>query len=832
MVKSLFCWLGFSFVLITLNAPWAEARRRPATEGSEIFESVRESMTESNLGEAQKVLEKEISKAVSSPIKDLILFKLGYVYFLQGQHDKSLSTLKSFLELKSKLQDYGHYYLAKNYLKLGKDKEAEEELRKIEKMSPNVKLRNDSELELSILNLRQKRFHEARAHLVKLEKRARGTDAYSEVIYQLSLAERGLQNQSKSCRWLRKLYEKYPAYTYVKNWGPDLYENQLEGKPTRCKTGVDNFKTRIRFLMWMGLDERAQSEINTVKARIGRDNKYLADELQVQFYLQEGEPHKALEILKPYYAQRKKDFSFLILYATVSARAGEMQPAVGSYYEAYKQNPRARQSKQALYQSAFLSYQFQDYDGAGRRFREFLKVYPRSGLTRDAEWHLAWLQYLKGDFQGAFEAMSKLRKKRVSKKAKSREDRIEYWRAMSLFRMGKLGEAKSIFEGLSKDPLYGYYAIAAAQRLKKIGNTVATVEDTSAAPPAMADIPRRMTRFSWDEFIITSPFETKVFTSQGEESENEESVSLTAVSSADDETEETEAENGGDAGTSEVASAEENFVTEFKSPDLLLRFEKARDLMMVGMDDWAKWDLYEIERRTKNKDYLRTLMAEYSSVEHYHRSSYLSQVVFSPIRASQGIEGNKSLWEFAYPKAYSAEVEKSSKEFKVPTDLIWGIMKAESQYRKDAISPVGALGLMQVMPYTGRRVASLLSDGDFKASQLLEPPVAIRIGSRYLQRLLQKFDQAIPFVAAAYNAGPHRVGSWLAYFGTRDMDEFVEHIPFVETRNYVKRVVSNSYIYGRLYGPEGDKDGAISLSEPIKMKTEPSFRTKESWDDI
>ncbi len=71
-------------------------------------------------------------------------------------------------------------------------------------------------------------------------------------------------------------------------------------------------------------------------------------------------------------------------------------------------SPRSKTGRQALYQSAFLSYQFQDYDGAGRRFQEFMKVYPRSGLNRDAQWHLAWLKYLKGDYQGAYKAFASM----------------------------------------------------------------------------------------------------------------------------------------------------------------------------------------------------------------------------------------------------------------------------------------------------------------------------------------------------------------------------------------------------------------------------------------
>ncbi len=815
---SIFCLLS----LVFLSPTPSEARRPSSAESSDLFERVRESVRKNKLSEAQSFLEKELLKSPASESQDLMKFQLAYFYFNGQQFEKSALIFHEFLQLPSKLQDYGHYYLAQNYLKLGKDPEAEAELKKIEKMSPNLKLKNESQLDLAMLDLKQKKFREAKTRLTFLEKRARGTDRYPEVVYQLAVAEKGAQNQTHACIWIKKIYEKYPAFERTQSWGSDLFENKINGESSHCYGHLDNFKSRVRYLMWNGLDEKAQGEISQVKINLARENKYSADELQANFYMQEGEPKKALEILQPYYSAYKFNFSFLILFASAAARSGEVQSAVGSYYEAYKLSPKSKQGRQALYQAAFLSYQFQDYDGAGRRFREFLKVYPKSGLIRDANWNLAWLQYLKGDFKGAYQSLTKLSETHVGRRLKNSEDRIEYWRAMSLYRLGKTEQARPIFERLSKDRLLGYYSIASNARLKKItdGNPSGNLSRGNN------ENGRRLTRFSWNEFLIASP-DGNVSTPTREETESEENVTLVQYSGEDQESEEANTESVQENGQSQIS---DSGLSDFKSPALAERFEKARDLMVVGLDDWAKWDLYEIERQTKNKDYLRTLMNEYKIVGHYHRSSYLGHSIFAPARAAQGIDGVKFLWEFAYPKAYAEDVEPSAKEFKIPSELVWGIMKAESQYRRDAISPVGALGLMQIMPFTGKKVAQLLNQQNFKASMLLESNHAVRIGSRYLARLMQSFDQEIPFVAAAYNAGPHRVRNWIANFGTLEMDEFIEHIPFLETRNYVKRVVSNTFVYGKLYSVS--KELPLKLSDPIKMKVDPTFLSKESWDEI
>ena len=252
--------------------------------------------------------------------------------------------------------------------------------------------------------------------------------------------------------------------------------------------------------------------------------------------------------------------------------------------------------------------------------------------------------------------------------------------------------------------------------------------------------------------------------------------------------------------------------------------------MILGQEEWARWDLYDIERKTSNRDYLQTLINEYNSVGYYHRSSYIGQIYFGAQRAKHGISGVRFLWEATYPRAYATHVEAYTKKFDVPQELVWGIMRAESNYRRDAISPVGALGLMQVMPYTGHRVATMIGERNFVTRQLLEPEVAIKIGSRYLKRLMDKFENLIPLVAAGYNAGPHRVKTWMTSFGNLETDEFIEHIPFLETRNYVKRVVGNAYIYGQLYQTNTNLFPYLAEALPIKEKH--GIVTKESWDDI
>lgn len=772
-----------------------------------------------------------------TPAKDPAIenFKKALDQYKAAKYGEAITSFEDLVKVKSPLEEYGRFYIAQSCMKSNKFDQAEKELVRVLDLSPNVKMSIEASNLLGQIALEKKNYKAAAVQFQKLEKRTRNTEDHPDVIYNLAVAEKGLGHHGPMCKWLTKLYENYPAYSKVKDWSHDLAANEFEGKPSDCKVTPEDFRTRVRYLLWAGLDQKAQGEINVMKENLSKTDKFLADKLQAQFYAQEGEVQKAVEILKPYYETNKRNFDFLILFASASARAGEVQLAVGSYYSAYKLAPRSKTARQALYQSAFLSYQFQDYDGATRRFQEFMKVYPTSGLNRDAKWHLAWLKYLKGDYQGSFKAFADLQmQKRKARRAWKSfpQDRVTYWMAMSLYRQGKVEPARNMMENLSKDPLLGYYAIAAQARLKKMETVLKETKLTHAPTPAPTRI---ISRFSAGEFMMPA-LESDY---RGDESESEETLIMTQYSADDEngENEEAEATDNPDVKSVEIAQSPDEVpdatgekVTTFSNPVMMGRFERARDLMILGENEWARWDLYDIERKTSNREHLRSLMGEYSTAGHFNRSSYIAQITFGGQRAHYGIEGVRYLWEFAYPRAYSESVDKYTKKFNVPQELVWGIMRAETNYRRDAISPVGALGLMQVMPFTGHKVAAMLKETDFKAPMLLQPDMSVKIGSRYLKRLMDRFQNTIPLVAAGYNAGPHRVKNWLTSFGNLETDEFIEHIPFLETRNYVKRVVSNAYVYSQLYGKKTDLFPYLSDAVPVKVSTE--VQGKENWDDI
>lgn len=150
-------------------------------------------------------------------------------------------------------------------------------------------------------------------------------------------------------------------------------------------------------------------------------------------------------------------------------------------------------------------------------------------------------------------------------------------------------------------------------------------------------------------------------------------------------------------------------------------------------------------------------------------------------------------------------------------DLAWmyGLIRSESAFWEDARSPAGALGLMQVMPRTGAQTASKIGMKNFNSNQLLKAEYNIPIGSQYLKMMYDDFNGNMILATAAYNAGPHRVKSWLPKTGCIEPDVWIENIPFYETRDYVKRVLSYASIYDwRLEGERKPLSARMAQIQP------------------
>ena len=143
------------------------------------------------------------------------------------------------------------------------------------------------------------------------------------------------------------------------------------------------------------------------------------------------------------------------------------------------------------------------------------------------------------------------------------------------------------------------------------------------------------------------------------------------------------------------------------------------------------------------------------------------------------------------PRAYADVVERAARKHGLDPNLLFAVMRVESIYNRRIISNAGAVGLMQIMPHTGQRIARLLGVDSFEVSDLLDPALNVEFSAWYLASLLKRFDGRLPLAIASYNGGPHNVRQWM-YTSQPDMplDAFLERIPFSQTHRYVRRVLT------------------------------------------
>ena len=231
-------------------------------------------------------------------------------------------------------------------------------------------------------------------------------------------------------------------------------------------------------------------------------------------------------------------------------------------------------------------------------------------------------------------------------------------------------------------------------------------------------------------------------------------------------------------------------------------FKRANELIEMRDHSQARIELLRMGRSIrKNLSGVMWLSHWYNRAEAYADSMKILQL----LKDFKTIHGEKELprqfWVNFYPSAYSEYVKTETVKYDLDPWLVKGLIRQESMYNANSLSPAGARGLMQIMPKTGKELFTRTHpDQTFDKDVLFEPDINIRLGVRYLNDLNRKHKGNGVYILITYNAGPKVLKAWLKRFrNIKDKDVFVESIPYPETRGYVKHVYRNHGIYKNLY---------------------------------
>ena len=374
--------------------------------------------------------------------------------------------------------------------------------------------------------------------------------------------------------------------------------------------------------------------------------------------------------------------------------------------------------------------------------------YPESKFADSAIWWKAWAYYIAGDHKRTEQTFQEL----IVRYPRSfLVNQALYWQGRAEEKRGDTSRAAAYYGKVIKRAPYTYYGYRASERLLSIELPVLAAVTTMDT--GVNDVPENL------DTDHVSSFET---------------------------------DDGPPIWTAEA----------LKTLSAEPSFKKSLELMYLDMKKEAAAELWSLQDRLPRKrGALLGLSKTFFELGDYYRSLILILRNYEPYLDGAARETPEDFWLLAYPQGYWDSIVTYSRKYGQDPYFVAAIVREESQFHAEALSPAGARGVMQVMPATGEWIAQIIRMKGFNQSKLFDSDTAINLGTWYIGHLMKRFKGDPLFVAAAYNAGPDAVTAWLSKTGSgTEWDEFVESIPFSETRGYVKKVLRNYAEYKRIYG--------------------------------
>ncbi len=235
---------------------------------------------------------------------------------------------------------------------------------------------------------------------------------------------------------------------------------------------------------------------------------------------------------------------------------------------------------------------------------------------------------------------------------------------------------------------------------------------------------------------------------------------------------------------------------EFDAPSDDLRVARAQLLTNAALFDFAVQEL----RSESDKLYAQAEVARvYLKADRPDRALQSLKRAVPGYFAGEIDDMPQWAWNILFPKPYWNDLKRYSNANGLDPYLVASLIRQESEFNAQAVSRANAWGLMQLLPPVGKQLAKEVRMRHFNQDQLTDPAVNLQLGTRYFKHMVDSFGGQVEYALAAYNAGADRVKSWQAQGPYRDIHEFVESIPFSETREYVQAIMRNATVYRLLY---------------------------------
>lgn len=460
------------------------------------------------------------------------------------------------------------------------------------------------------------------------------------------------------------------------------------------------------------------------------------------------------------------------------SKLGEREKGVKAFQKILDSYFESEWADDALFLTGNIYREANDMKKALTYYGRLATEYPESRFADSAVWWKAWAYYAAGDYKKTEQTLQEL----IDRYPRSfLVGQARYWQGRVAEKTGNPRKAAEYYGKVLKRAPYTYYGYRAAERLTNI-----KVSDAVVKTDVVADV---------NPVCEEGPYPEDPLIASG-------------------------ADDGPPVWTGEA----------LKTLSADPAFRKSLELLYLNMKKEAASELWSLQDRVPRKrGLLLGLSKTFFELGDYYRSLILVLRNYDRYLDGEARETPEDFWLLAYPQGYWDSIVSYSRKYGQDPFFIAAIIREESQFYSEALSPAGARGVMQVMPSTGEWVAQIIRIPGFDRAKLFDADTAINLGTWYISHLMKRFRGDPLFVAAAYNAGPEAVIAWLSRNGRgTERDEFVESIPFSETRGYVKKVLRNYAEYKRIYGktslttslvPAGPEKNMRSMVRDVEMGT-------------
>ena len=706
----------------------------------------------------------------NGPPKSVFRFAIGMAQFKSGLYEEAVESFSSLVGKLPLLDEYCFYYGGKALFALGEHERSSRVLKRVPSSSRLYRrARYSVALSLTLTGETEAAYQLYR----KLIESYKRHPLRAEALYYGAANALALGHQGEAFKYFRELYASFPYYwpgaeqqkllpesviaamggtkteevvkiPYIpaqrKRWAPAEYS---------LKMRIQDLANRARIYYKLRQYRTAIDTFDKVLTFYREDQwnrticKLRLNRAKAIFFRRKYSD--AIEALKPV-AENCKPAPELsaeayYMWGDALKRKAQFEDAVQTLATLRDEFPKSAFADKALYLQAESHRRQNKLAQAVALYRELIENHPKSRNLSNAMWFRAWLHYKTQRYERGLKLFSD-----IAERFPGSIDAMQarYWSARILQKRGDNEKAVAQYETIIRKRSLSYYALMSMLRLKEI------------APDRLPPLVKNYTHAR--ELDLRKEL----------------------------------------GGLAHAGLAHPHFA-------------KGVALLKFGLfNELAVYEFNAIPSELRKDSAFRWILSMvYLIAEDYHRSLSLPRMRLRREWENKPPEGiYAARWKLAYPLAFHDLVLKyvghPQQKHPVPSLLLIALMREESSFQPDVESPAKAVGLTQVIPRTGREIAREIEyENTFKPYDLLDPELSIRFGAYYISKLMRKFDGHLHLAIASYNAGPRAAARWLKARGNRPVDEFIEEIPYRETRNYTRRVLKSYGIYRQLYDPDG-----------------------------